>query len=35
MQTPVQQILDHISNLLIAGLAEPGGEPSLPASPER
>ena len=35
MQTAVQQILDHTAKLLIAGLAEHGGAPSLPASPER
>ena len=34
MQTAVQQLIDHTSNLLVAGLAE-GGVPSHPASPER
>ena len=34
MQTAVQELIDHTSNLLVAGLAE-GGVPSYPASPER
>ena len=34
MQTAVQQLIDHTSNLLVAGLAEPH-KPSLPASPQR